>query len=216
MEIAFFILVLIAYLLGSIPTSVWVGKTFFRIDIREHGSGNAGATNTIRVLGWKAGLPVFIFDVFKGWLAVSLADFFMADLVIPENLVFFKISLAAAVVLGHVFPVFAGFRGGKGVATLLGVGMALYPVTVWIVLGVFIAVLLLSGYVSLGSVMGAILFPFIDYFLLHQESAWLTGLSILVAIFIPITHRKNIRRLLKGEETRFFHWKSAKKRKDEM
>jgi acyl phosphate:glycerol-3-phosphate acyltransferase len=216
MEIAFFILVLIAYLLGSIPTSVWVGKTFFRIDIREHGSGNAGATNTIRVLGWKAGLPVFIFDVFKGWLAVSLADFFMADLVIPENLVFFKISLSAAVVLGHVFPVFAGFRGGKGVATLLGVGIALYPVTVWIVLGVFIAVLLISGYVSLGSVMGAILFPFIDYFLLHQESAWLTGLSILVAVFIPITHRKNIRRLLKGEETRFFHWKSTNIRKNEM
>jgi len=216
MEFAFFILVLIAYLLGSIPTSVWVGKTFFRIDIREHGSGNAGATNTIRVLGWKAGLPVFIFDVFKGWLAVSLADFFMTDLVIPENLVFFKISLAAAVVLGHVFPVFAGFRGGKGVATLLGIGMALYPVTVWIVLGIFIAFLLISGYVSLGSVTGAILFPFIDYFLLHQESAWLTGLSILVAIFIPITHRKNIRRLLKGEETRFFHWKSTKKRKNEM
>jgi acyl phosphate:glycerol-3-phosphate acyltransferase len=216
MEIAFSILVLIAYLLGSIPTSVWVGKTFFRIDIREHGSGNAGATNTIRVLGWKAGLPVFIFDVFKGWLAVSLANFFIADLIIPENLVFFKISLAASVVLGHVFPVFAGFRGGKGVATLLGVGMALYPVTVWIVLGVFIAVLLISGYVSLGSVAGAILFPFIDYFLLHQENAWLTGLSILVAIFIPITHRKNIRRLLKGEETRFFHWKSTKKRKNEM
>lgn len=209
-------MVVVAYLLGSIPTSVWVGKIFYNTDVREHGSGNAGATNTIRVLGWKAGLPVFLFDVFKGWLAVSLADFLLADMVIPENLVYFKISLAAAVVLGHVFPVFAGFRGGKGVATLLGVGMALYPVTVWIVLGVFLVVLLLTGFVSLGSVTAAVLFPFLDYFLVHQESIWLTGLSIIVAVFIPVTHRKNIRRLIKGEETRFFHWKRHPRQAGEM
>jgi glycerol-3-phosphate acyltransferase PlsY len=203
MELTFSLLVLMAYLLGSIPTSVWVGKVFFKIDVRDHGSGNAGATNTIRVLGWRAGIPVFAFDVFKGWLAVSLAEFFLEFQVSPENLVFFKISLAAAVVLGHVFPVFAGFRGGKGVATLLGVGIALYPVTVWIVLLVFMLVLLLSGYVSLGSITAAILFPVIDYFLFHQPIVWLTYLSVFVAIFIPLTHRKNIKRLIKGEETRF-------------
>jgi glycerol-3-phosphate acyltransferase PlsY len=211
MELTFVLLVVAAYLLGSVPTSVWVGKIFFKIDVREHGSGNAGATNTIRVLGWKAGLPVFIFDVFKGWLAVSLAKFFLEYQVMPENLVYFRISLAAAVVLGHVFPVFAGFRGGKGVATLLGVGMALYPVTVWIVLAVFVIVLLSSGFVSLGSVTAAILFPFIDYFGIHQESVWLTGLSILVAIFVPWTHRKNIRRLLKREETPFIRWRKRRK-----
>jgi acyl phosphate:glycerol-3-phosphate acyltransferase len=216
MELGFSLMVVVAYLIGSIPTSVWVGKIFYNTDIREHGSGNAGATNTIRVLGWKAGLPVFLFDVFKGWLAVSLADFLLADMVIPENLVYFKISLAAAVVLGHVFPVFAGFRGGKGVATLLGVGMALYPVTVWMVLGVFLVVLLISGYVSLGSVTAAVLFPFMDYFLMHQESIWLVGLSIMVAIFIPITHRKNIWRLIRGEETRFFHWKRHPRQAGEM
>jgi len=203
MVLQFILFIVIAYLIGSIPTSVWVGKIFFKLDVRDHGSGNAGATNTIRVLGWKAGLPVFIFDVFKGWFAVMLASFFLTGQLGDEQLVYLKIALAAAVVLGHVFPVFAGFRGGKGVATLLGVGIALYPVTVWIVLGVFILVLLATGYVSLGSVTGAIVFPFLDIFLFRQENVWLIGLSILVALFIPLTHRKNIKRLLKGEESKF-------------
>jgi len=203
MVLQFVIFIVIAYLIGSIPTSVWVGKAFFRLDVRDHGSGNAGATNTIRVLGWKAGLPVFIFDVFKGWLAVMLAGFFLSGEVGVEQLVHLKIILAAAVVLGHVFPVFAGFRGGKGVATILGVGVALYPVTVWVILGIFILVLLITGYVSLGSIIGAILVPFIEIFLFKQDNFWLIGLSILVAIFIPLTHRKNIKRLLKGEESKF-------------
>jgi len=197
------ILIIAAYLIGSIPTAVWVGKIFFKLDVRDHGSKNAGATNAIRVLGWKAGLPVFLFDVFKGWIAVMLASFFMNELLSSEQLVFLKIGLAAAVVMGHVFPMFAGFRGGKGVATLLGVGMAIYPVTVWVVLGVFVTVLLISGYVSLGSMTAAMAFPLIDIFLFKQDNIWLIGLSILVALFIPVTHRKNIKRLLKGEESKF-------------
>ena len=203
--------VLVAYLIGSIPTAVWVGKLFFRLDVRDHGSGNAGATNTIRVLGWKAGLPVFIFDVFKGWLAVMLATFFLASQLNNDQLVFMKIGLAAAVVLGHIFPLFAGFRGGKGVATLLGVGIAIYPLAVWVVLAVFILILLITGYVSLGSITAAIAFPFIEIFLFRQENIWLIGLSILVAIFIPITHRKNIKRLLKGEESKFRPTKKGNK-----
>jgi len=203
MILQFILLIVVAYLIGSIPTSVWAGKIFFKLDVRDHGSGNAGATNTIRVLGWKAGLPVFIFDVFKGWIAVMLAGFFISDQVGNDQLVFLKIALAAAVVLGHVFPLFAGFRGGKGVATLLGIGIALYPVTVWIVLAIFILVLLVTGYVSLGSITGSIVFPFLDIFLFKQENVWLIGLSILVAIFIPVTHWKNIKRLLKGEESKF-------------
>jgi len=197
------LLIIAAYLIGSIPTAVWVGKIFFKLDVREHGSRNAGATNAIRVFGWKAGLPVFLFDVFKGWFAVMLAGFFLSDQMNNDQLVFMKIGLAAAVVLGHVFPFFAGFRGGKGVATLLGVGVAIYPVTVWVVLGVFVLVLLVSGFVSLGSMTAAFLFPFIDIFLFRQDNTWLMGLSILVALFIPLTHRKNIRRLIKGEETKF-------------
>lgn len=196
-------IVLLAYVIGSIPTAVWVGKIFFKLDVRKHGSGNAGATNTIRVLGWKAGLPVFLFDVFKGWLAVMLASFFLSGQLTEENLIFLKIALAAAVVAGHVFPLFAGFRGGKGVATLLGVGVALFPITVWFVLGIFVTIVVITGYVSLGSITGAVLFPFIDIFLMHQQNTWLMGLSVLVAIFIPITHRKNIKRLLKGEESKF-------------
>jgi glycerol-3-phosphate acyltransferase PlsY len=203
MILYFILLIFLAFLIGSIPTSVWVGKIFFKLDVRDHGSGNAGATNTIRVLGWKTGLPVFIFDVFKGWFAVMMAYFFFHGQFSGENYIYLKIALAAAVVLGHIFPVFAGFRGGKGVATLLGVGIALYPVTVWFVLAVFTIVLIITGYVSLGSITGAVVFPFLDYFLLHQENAWLIGLSIMVAVFIPVTHRKNIKRLLKGQESKF-------------
>lgn len=197
------IILLVAYMIGSIPTSVWVGKIFFKVDVREHGSRNAGATNAIRVFGWKAGLPVFLFDVFKGWLAVMLSEFFLSNQLNNDQLVFLKIGLAAAVVLGHVFPMFAGFRGGKGVATLLGVGMAIYPLTVWVVLLIFVVILLITGYVSLGSLTGAILFPFIDIFIFKQDNIWLIGLSVLVALFIPVTHRNNIKRLLKGTESKF-------------
>lgn len=204
------LLILSAYLLGSIPTSVWVGKIFFKLDIREHGSGNAGATNTIRVLGWKAGLPVFIFDVFKGWLAVRLADFIMIPETNGSTLLWIKMILGAAVMLGHVFPLFAGFHGGKGVATLLGVGIALYPVTVWVVLGVFLCVLLISGYVSLGSIAAALAFPWIDIFLFHQHDPWLIGLSVFVAVFIPFTHRKNIKRLINRTEKKFINHRRNK------
>lgn len=203
MVLQFILLIVIAYIIGSIPTAVWVGKVFFKLDVRDHGSGNAGATNTIRVLGWKAGLPVFVFDVFKGWMAVMLAVFFVSGQFNNDQMVYLKIALAAAVVLGHVFPAFAGFRGGKGVATLLGVGIALYPFAVWIVLAIFIVILLITGYVSLGSITGAVLFPFLEIFLFKQDNIWLIGLSILVAIFIPFIHRKNIKRLLRGEESKF-------------
>lgn len=206
------IIILLAYMIGSIPTSVWVGKVFFKIDVREHGSRNAGATNAIRVFGWKAGLPVFLFDVFKGWLAVMLSEFFLSNQLDNDQLVFLKIGLAAAVVLGHVFPMFAGFRGGKGVATLLGVGMALYPLTVWVVLLIFVVVLLITGYVSLGSLTGAILFPLIDIFIFKQDNIWLIGLAVLVALFIPLTHRNNIKRLLKGTESKFRPTKYGNKR----
>ncbi len=199
--------IILAYLLGSIPTSIWVGRALFHTDIRQHGSGNAGATNMIRVLGWKVGLPVFIFDVFKGWLAVKLADFILSPALEGQDMTIVRIALAAAAILGHVFPVFAGFRGGKGVASLLGVGIALYPVSVWVVLGVFLIVLFSFGYVSLGSILAAVAFPFIDLFVFHQQDPWLIGLAMLVAVFIPLTHRKNITRLLQGKESKFIRRK---------
>jgi acyl phosphate:glycerol-3-phosphate acyltransferase len=195
--------ILLAYLIGSIPTAVWWGKTFYGVDVRNQGSGNAGATNTIRVLGAKAGVPVLLFDVFKGWLAVFLSAFFLS----PELNVFqfdlFRIITAVAVVLGHVFPVFAGFRGGKGIATLLGVGIALYPWAVLITLGVFILVLVTTRYVSLSSITGAVTFPVIVVFLFNPGSLPLIALAVFVGVFVPLTHRKNILRLVKNEESKF-------------
>jgi glycerol-3-phosphate acyltransferase PlsY len=196
-------MLILAYLLGSIPTAVWIGKWFWGVDVRKKGSGNAGATNTLRVLGWKAGVPVLIFDAFKGWLSIQLPEIFGNDPVASEQLINLKILLGVMVVLGHIFPLFAGFKGGKGVATLFGIGIALYPLSVLLVVAVFIVTLLLSGFVSLGSLIASVAFPFIDIFLFNQQSISLMILAIAVGIFVPITHRKNIGRLIRGEESRF-------------
>ncbi|MCX6283284.1 MAG: glycerol-3-phosphate 1-O-acyltransferase PlsY, partial [Bacteroidetes bacterium] len=156
--------VVIAYLLGSIPSAVWIGKAVYGIDVRQHGSGNAGATNVIRVLGYKAGVPVMLFDVFKGWLAVFLTSLFPDQGLTPDQLVYIEIGAAVAAALGHVFPVFAGFRGGKGVGTMAGVGIALFPFALLIVLGIFISILAITRYVSLSSCIAASAFPFIVVF----------------------------------------------------
>jgi acyl phosphate:glycerol-3-phosphate acyltransferase len=195
--------ILLAYFIGSIPSAVWVGKIFYKTDIREHGSGNAGATNVIRVLGYKAGIPVLLFDVFKGWFAVQLVKIFPHEFLSADAITYVMIALAVAVFLGHVFPVFAGFKGGKGVGTLAGVGIALFPWALLIVLGIFIILLVITRYVSLSSVTGSIAFPLIVIFLFGESNPGLIVLSILVAVFIPLTHIKNIRRLLKGEENKF-------------
>jgi glycerol-3-phosphate acyltransferase PlsY len=196
--------VFLAYLAGSIPTSVWVGRIFYGVDIRRMGSGNAGATNTIRTLGLKAGMPVLIVDVLKGWFAVYLSHFFHQGLVTPEQMVLFRIILAAAAVIGHVFPVFAGFKGGKGVATLLGVGIALYPLACLITVGIFALVFIFTRYVSLSSITAAVTFPVTEIVILHHQSSLpLMILAIAVAIFVPITHHKNIKRLLHGKEQKF-------------
>lgn len=193
-----------AYLVGSIPTAVWVGNLFYKVDIRKKGSGNAGATNTIRVLGLRAGIPVLLFDILKGWFAVYIGNFFpLSPDTFPDNLDL-KIILAIAAVAGHIFPLFAGFRGGKGIATLFGVGIALYPLSAAIVLGVFVLVLLSSRYVSLASITASVSFPLVEMLVLgntHYPSLMI--LSILVAIFVPITHRKNIQRLIRNEENKF-------------
>jgi acyl phosphate:glycerol-3-phosphate acyltransferase len=206
--------ILIAYLIGSIPSAVWVGKIFYKIDVREHGSGNAGATNVIRVLGYKAGIPVLLFDVFKGWFAVQLAWIIPLTFLSAEATTYVRIGLAVAVFLGHVFPIFASFKGGKGVGTLAGVGIALFPIALLIVLGIFIFILAVTRYVSLSSLVGGLSFPFIVIFLCGETNPGLIVLSILVAIFIPLTHIKNIRRLLKGEENKFQFRRAKKKDQD--
>jgi glycerol-3-phosphate acyltransferase PlsY len=203
--------IILAYLIGSIPTSVWVGKLFYGVDVREHGSGNAGATNTIRVLGYGAGIPVMLVDVFKGWFAVQLVHIFPNGPFSPDTVTYVAIGLAVAAVLGHIFPVYVGFRGGKGVGTLAGVGIALFPLALLIVLGVFIVTLAVSRYVSLSSILGALVFPLVVVFITGQHHPGLVVLSFLVAIFVPLTHLKNIKRLAKGEENRFDFRRKDKK-----
>ena len=203
--------IILAYLVGSIPTSVWIGRWFYNVDVRTKGSGNAGATNTIRVLGYKAGIPVLILDILKGWFAVHLGVFFEFSAVSFPDPVDLDIMLAVAAVVGHVFPIYVGFKGGKGIATLLGVGIALFPWASLIAVLVFIVVLIISGYVSLGSISATLAFPFIEILILgHNEYISLMVLSIAVAVFVPITHKKNIKRLLNKEETKFTIKKNKK------
>lgn len=196
--------VILAYLIGSVPTSVWIGRIFYKVDVRTKGSGNAGATNTIRVLGYKAGIPVLIFDVFKGWLAVYIANFFFINTGKFPDETDLKIILAITAVLGHVFPVYVGFKGGKGIATLLGVGIALFPLAALFAVIIFTITLIISAYVSLSSIIAAITFPIVEILILgHNEYLSLICLAIAVAVFVPITHRKNIYRLIRGEEIKF-------------
>jgi glycerol-3-phosphate acyltransferase PlsY len=197
--------VILGYLIGSVNSAVWIGKMFYGIDIREHGSGNAGATNVIRVLGYKAGIPVLLFDMLKGWFAVYLAVLFHPGLTAVDDIIYLKIALALAAVFGHVFPVFAGFKGGKGVGTLAGAGIALFPFPFVCVFFIFAITLAVSHYVSLSSLFAGIALPFFVYFLNGHGSGHpgLVALSLLIAVFIPFTHRKNIKRLLKGEENKF-------------
>ena len=193
------ILILSAYLLGSIPSAIWIGKLFYGIDVREFGSGNAGATNVFRVLGKKAGIPVLLIDILKGILAISLAHFsgFASN---STPLINYQIALGVAAVVGHIVPLLAGFRGGKGVATLLGVAMAIQPLGACIALVVFLVLLLAFRYVSLASMCAGLSFPFIVLVILHNSPASLIIFSFMVAALLIITHKKNIQRLLKKQE----------------
>jgi glycerol-3-phosphate acyltransferase PlsY len=195
------LLVLIAYLLGSIPTSVWIGKFFYNIDVREFGSGNAGATNTFRVLGKNAGIPVLILDILKGTLAVALAYLSSYETGGAE-FINLEIGLGIAALIGHIFPVFAGFRGGKGVATMLGIVICLVPVACSMALLVFLVVLFSSRIVSLSSMLAGVSFPIFLNVVLGNTNLVLTVFSVVVALLLIVTHRKNIQRLLHNEESR--------------
>jgi acyl phosphate:glycerol-3-phosphate acyltransferase len=195
------VLILIAYLLGSIPTSVWIGKAFYNIDVREFGSGNAGATNTFRVLGKSAGIPVLIIDILKGSAAVALAWFSGFENQ-SDEFINLQLALGVAALLGHIFPVFAGFRGGKGVATILGIVICIVPVSCSLSLVVFLIMLFSTRIVSLSSMVAGISFPIILNLALGNDNRILTVFSILVAVMLIITHRKNIQRILKKQESK--------------
>lgn len=192
----------LAYLLGSIPAAVWIGKRIHNIDVRQHGSGNAGATNVIRVLGWKTGIPVLLIDIAKGWLAAMLPVFFnLAD---PGSALLTNLQILTGVtaIIGHIFPVLAGFRGGKGVACFFGVLLALQPLLTICCFGVFLVVLLITGIVSVSSMSAGIAFPVLLFLLFDTPSLVFKIFSIFVAVVLLITHRKNIGRLLRGEESK--------------
>ncbi|HEX8376228.1 MAG TPA: glycerol-3-phosphate 1-O-acyltransferase PlsY [Pedobacter sp.] len=194
-----------AYLFGSIPTAVWIGQAFYGIDVREYGSGNAGATNTFRVLGKKAGIAVMLLDIFKGWTATNLAYLIGLSVTGPQHSVQFvnyQLALGIIAVMGHLFPVFAGFRGGKGIATLFGMILAVHAWAALICVLVFVAVLLISKYVSLSSISAGFSFPLSIIFLFHSPLRSILVYGMCICILILVTHQKNIERLLKGKEAK--------------
>jgi acyl phosphate:glycerol-3-phosphate acyltransferase len=198
------ILLLVSYLLGSIPTSVWIGKVFYGTDVRDYGSGNAGATNTFRVLGKAAGVPVLIFDSLKGWIAVMLPVWILSAGDSPVLFENFRVLCGTAAVVGHVFPIFAGFRGGKGVATLLGVAAGMQPIAALVCTLVFLLILVVTHYVSLGSILASL---FYGLFLLvidkvHHDATII--FAVMIPVLVILTHTKNIRRLLEGNESRTY------------
>jgi len=193
-----------AYLLGSIPSAVWVGKFTKGVDVREHGSRNAGATNTMRVLGVQIGIPVLLIDVFKGFMAVKLATLSPAFEVGTNVFVNFQLALGVVAVIGHVFPVFAGFRGGKGVATIVGILLALHLQATITAIVIFLITLCIGKYVSLGSLFMGLSFPVSVIFIFKAvtDSISLKIFSIIVCLLLFVTHRKNISRLLAGKENK--------------
>ncbi len=194
-----------SYLLGSIPTAVWYGHAFFGLDIRQHGSGNAGATNTFRVLGKRAGTVVLLIDILKGLTATMLANLLWFLRLIPsEDVMAWKIAFGLIAIIGHLYPIFANFRGGKGVATLLGMVLGLHPELALVCVGIFLLVVILSQYVSLGSLLAALSFPVLLLLRVFTptESTLLIVFGFLVFTLVALTHKKNIGRLWRGQENR--------------
>ena len=196
---------ILAYLLGSIPTAVWIGQAFYGVDVREYGSGNAGATNTFRVIGKKAGVPVMLLDILKGWAATNLAYLIGVSTTggPHSNFISYQLALGIAAVMGHLFPVFAGFRGGKGVATLFGMVLAVNLHAALLCVSVFILVLIITRYVSLSSIVAGFAYLIgVTFFFNTYTNNIVVIFGMCICLLILVTHQKNIERLLKGKESR--------------
>ena len=203
---------ILAYLIGSLPSAVWLGQAYQGIDVRDFGSGNAGATNTFRVLGTKAGIFVMALDIFKGLTAVTLATVWMQLGFIAESqIVLFKLVFGISAVLGHIFPIYIGFRGGKGVATLLGMVLGINPLVAAICIAMFLIVLLLTKYVSLGSIIGTLTFPVMLMITdIEPNDLLLIVFGFTFFLVVLFTHKRNVQRILNGTENKanFPHRKS--------
>ncbi|MGZ5245975.1 MAG: glycerol-3-phosphate 1-O-acyltransferase PlsY [Flavitalea sp.] len=212
------LLIISAYLIGSIPTAVWISKAFFGIDIRDYGSGNAGATNTFRILGSRWGSIVMIVDVLKGIVATSLyilLPYYLTDEWDRTN---FMVGLGLAAVLGHIFPIWADFRGGKGVATLFGMIIAIQPLVAICCVSVFLLVLYLTRFVSLSSILASVAFAVFILFIFNEREPLYRAFAIAVALLVILTHQKNITRILRGSESKvpiLKHRDRRKARRDE-
>ena len=207
------ILIVFAYLIGSIPTALIISKRFFGIDIRDYGSGNMGATNTFRVLGSRYGTMVMVFDILKGMAAVALFNFIPYYLHNDLERTNLMLGLGLAAVAGHIFPLFANFKGGKGVATLLGMILAVQPVIAVSCIGVFVLVLFLTRYVSLSSILAAVALPICVLWIWNEDEILYRVFALLVAILVVLTHQKNIGRILRGVESRIPILKHRDRRK---
>jgi len=206
MEVINIFLVLLAYFIGAIPTSVWVGKRFYNIDIRTQGSKNAGATNTFRILGKKAGIIVLLIDILKGFVTVSSVKWLNSEQ--DELVSYFIIASSIAAVIGHIYPIYVGFRGGKGVATSLGVILAAYPSAAGICVLIFLMVFISSNYVSLGAICASFVFPILVTFIFHAALP-LKIFSWVLATLVIYKHRTNIKRLLSGTESKMHLFKKT-------
>lgn len=198
------IIVAASYVIGSIPTAIIAGKWLKKIDIREHGSGNAGATNVFRTLGWKAAITVLLIDMFKGFVPVFwLASYIHQNL---DSLIYFQLLAGVCAILGHIWTMFAGFKGGKGVGTAAGVFLGLAPVALSLALLLFVIVVWLTRYVSLGSILAAstllIVLLVQKYILNDYIPDILLYVAIVIVVLIWLAHKDNIKRLIKGEENK--------------
>jgi glycerol-3-phosphate acyltransferase PlsY len=199
----------LAYLLGSIPSSVWLGRTLKGVDLREHGSGNAGATNAFRVLGKPIGSAVLALDMLKGFLAVNLTLLQNAIDGATEGFMMLKIGFGLIAVVGHIFPVFAGFRGGKGVATVTGVALAIHPFAALAAMGIYLVVFLVTRISALGSLIAVLTYPVWIFWVFRSEYITIRIFSLVVVVLVLITHRSNILRLVRGEEKSLFRKKAG-------
>ena len=195
--------VFLAYLVGSIPSAIWVSKWFFGVDLRDYGSNNAGATNTFRVIGKFAGFSVLFLDILKGWISVKiLTTYFFSATLQQDAFINMQLAIGISAVLGHVFPVYEQFQGGKGVATLMGIILAInFPAAIGCVI-IFLLIFLITNFVSLGAITAAFCFPIFTIFVLKSESPSLIYFSIFISILVIVTHKKNIERLLSGSENK--------------
>jgi len=193
---------LLSYILGSMPNAIWIGKVFYAIDVREYGSGNAGAANAFRVLGKKPGVMVLFLDILKGFTSANLVYFINSVDVDSTQFVNLQLLFGLTAVAGHLFSVFAKFRGGKGIATLFGIVIAIHWLSGVSSLALFLLVLLSTRYVSLSSILACIFFPFAVAVIFKQEEPMFIAFGILAAVMAIITHQKNIKRMFSGEENK--------------